>query len=152
MLHKCPLHKWIFCFTTVKFFFCYWILLYSGSISSTSLLRNFARCFDIKYEFKKKLLKKVNTARYEWNRFWCFKVYYFSAPAIYHSHINWKSDVKNYKSNSCAKRRSARLCRYSWKWFRLSNEQCMLQKLHSWIRSEIRLIQWSNASMCWWKL
>ena len=72
-------------------------MLYSGSINSTSLLCNFVRCVDIKYKYKKTLLKKVNTARYEWKRFWYFKVYYFSALVIYHSHINWKLEVKNYK-------------------------------------------------------
>ena len=62
MLHQRSLHKLIFCFTTVKFV-CYCRLLYSAS-TSTSLLCSFVRCADIKYEFKKKLLKKVNTARY----------------------------------------------------------------------------------------
>ena len=111
MLHKYSLYKWIFCFPTVKFVCCYCSLLYSGSINSTSLLCSFVRCIDIKYDFK----KEVNTAKYEWKRFWCFKIYYFSASVIYHSHINWKMEVKNCKNNCCAKRRSARLCRYSWK-------------------------------------
>ena len=113
MLHKYSLHKWIFYFTTVKFVCCYCSLLYSVSINSTSLVRSFVRCVDIKWESKKKLLKKVKTARYEWKRFWYFKVYYFSVPDSYHSHINWKLEVKNDKKTSCA--RSARLCRYSWK-------------------------------------
>ena len=136
----------------MKFVCCYCSLLYSGSINSTSLLFSFARCVDKKYEFKKELLKKVNAVRYKWKKSWCFKVYYFSARVIYHSHINWKLEVKNYKNNGCAKRKSARLCRYKWNQFRLSNKQCMLQTLHSWIRSEIRRIRQSNTSMSLWKL
>ena len=37
------LHKWIFCFTIVKIVCCYWILLCSGSINSTSLLFGFMK-------------------------------------------------------------------------------------------------------------
>ena len=58
MLHKCSLHKRIFCLTTVKFVCYYCSLLFSSSINSTSVLCSFVRCVNIKYEFKKKVIKK----------------------------------------------------------------------------------------------
>ena len=57
---------------------------------------SFVRCVDIKYEFswyktwiQKKLSTKVNTINLKG-----LKVYYFSVPVRYHSHISWKLEVK----------------------------------------------------------
>ena len=101
------LQKWIFV--------CWYLnLLWSASINSTSLLFSFTKIVLI-YEFKKNISKKVNIMRYEWKKFWCFKVYYLAAPLGYYSHINWKRKVENNRSSRCVKTPSVRSSRFSWK-------------------------------------
>ena len=131
MLHKYSLHKLIFCFTTVKFVCCYCSLFYSGSTNSTSLLCSFVRCVDIKYEFKKKLLKSLILR--DTNKK-CFDVSRFTI-SLRQSYWRWKiikttavqkEEVLDYidkvESNSVHQ----------------MNNECY--KSYSWIGSEIRWI------------